>query len=143
MKETKFLKGNPFSRAFIVLLASKQSKDLVNGSTVDTGDSLSSFNKKEYHHVFPDGFLRSKQVDSSKRSSLCNFCILPSASNKIISDKAPSDYFTNIVPQGQFIDILESNLLPAKKEIYRDDNYESFLSERTEEIIALIDSNLR
>jgi hypothetical protein len=142
LKDTVFSRVNSFSRAFIVLLAGNHPKDLANGVFVDTGEALSSFNMKEYHHVFPRAFLESKSINKNKVSSLCNFCILPAASNKIISNKAPSDYFVNTIPQESFSDILESNLLPVKRDIYDNDDYEAFLEERAKQIINLIDKKL-
>jgi len=142
LKDTKFSKSNAFSRAFIILLAGQQPTDMVNGSKVDTGEALSSFNRKEYHHVFPRAFLETKSVDPAKISSLCNFCILPSASNKIISDKAPSEYFEKVIPQSDFASILKSNLLPVKRRIYQENDYDTFLVKRAEEIINLIDLKL-
>ena len=82
---------SPFSRAFIVLLASKEPKNLTNGAKVDCGEALSTFNRKEYHHIFPQAFLEKQGAwSNSDINSLCNFCILPASSNKLISDKAPS-----------------------------------------------------
>lgn len=142
LKTTRFYKTNAYSRAFVVLLANNHPKDLTNGSKIDTGEALSSFNKKEYHHVFPNKYLQKKNVDQDKIDSLCNFCILPSVSNKLISDKAPSDYFNNITPQVQFKDILGSNLLPIRKAIYDKNEYDLFIEERSRKIMDFLDNKL-
>jgi len=142
LRNTRLMKSNPFSRAFIVLLANKTPLNLTNGSVVDTGVALSAFNQKEYHHVFPEAFLERKGVESEKISSLCNFCLLPADSNKLVSDKAPSDYFQTIIPKGKYKEILETNLLPIKADIYKKDDYDSFLLERSEKIIDYIDELL-
>jgi len=142
IRETVFSKSNAFSRAFIVLLANKLPRNLVNGSKVDTGNALSSFNKKEYHHIFPKAFLSSKGLRRSEIFSLVNFCIIPSDSNKKISDKSPSFYFLKIIPQKKWNDILESNLLPIKKEIYKKNNFTLFLEERSKIIVNYVDSLL-
>lgn len=142
LRNTRLMKSNPFSRAFIVLLANKAPKNLVNGSIVDTGIALSAFNKKEYHHIFPEAFLERKHVDSEKIGTLCNFCLLPADSNKLVSDKAPSDYFQTLVPKSSYKDILESNLLPIKVDIYKKDDYEDFLIERSKKIIDFLDELL-
>jgi hypothetical protein len=66
--------------------------------------------------------------------------MLPSSSNKIILDKPPSEYFAKIVPGDQFRQILESNLLPIKKLVYKKNDYDSFLDDRARRIIDYVDS---
>ncbi|CAF4563383.1 unnamed protein product [Rotaria sp. Silwood1] len=51
-------------------------------------------------------------------------------SNKKISQKAPSDYFFNLLPTDDFNEILESNIFPLNKEIYKGDDFVGFLHER-------------
>lgn len=142
LRNTKFLKSNPFSRAFVVLLANKIPLNLTNGGTIDIGEALSSFSRKEYHHVFPDAFLKSKDEPTENISSICNFCLLPSDSNKTISDKSPSEYFSKIIPKNKHNTILESNLLPAGMELYQNNDYENFLIERSKKIIEFINKQL-
>jgi hypothetical protein len=112
-------KQSPLARAVLLLLARRGPLDLITGTSVDTGLALSSFNRKEYHHVFPRAFLKGRGVPSERINSLTNFCFLPAGSNKKISNKAPSDYMTTIVPAAHRKDILEANLLPLKGEIYQ------------------------
>jgi hypothetical protein len=142
LKTTKFLRSNPFSRAFVVLLANKAPLNLTNGSSVDVGIALSSFNQKEYHHVFPDAHLERTGVSRDKINSLCNFCLLPADANKIISDIAPSEYFTKIIPKAKYKDILQSNLLPLTQEIYSKNEYDKFLDERSQKILESIEEQL-
>ena len=140
IKTTKFIRTNAYSRALIVLLAHKMPMNLTNGSKVDTSEALSAFNKKEYHHIFPKKYLQNIGVDQNKMNSLCNICMLPSSSNKIILDKPPSEYFAKIVPAEQFRQILESNLLPIKKLLYEKNDYDLFLDDRARKIIDYVDS---
>lgn len=142
LKTIRFYKTNAYSRAFVILLANNDPKNLTNGTKTDISEALSSFNKKEYHHIFPKKHLQDKGIDRDKINSLCNFCILPSVSNKLISDKAPSDYFFNMIPVSEFKNIMESNLLPIGKLIYEKDDYDSFLNERSRKIIDFLDSKL-
>lgn len=135
----QFSKTNPLTRAFLLLMARNNPKDLVKGTTVDLGVALSSYNRKEYHHVFPNVFLNKLGMKKEKRFSIVNFCFLPSDSNKQISRKSPSDYFFSLVPSNSFSDILQSNLLPLKKDIYKTDDYDAFLQRRAELVISEID----
>lgn len=142
LRNTKFLKSNPFSRALVVLLGNKSPLNLTNGSEIDLASALSSFNKKEYHHVFPYAFLSGKGVVKEKIDSLCNFCLLPADSNKTILSSAPSDYFQRIIPQDKYKEILESNILPIKQDIYKKNDYDFFLNERSKKIIEFIEEQL-
>ena len=61
-----------------------------------------------------------------------NFCILPATSNRLITDKNPSDYFINIIPQANITTILDSNLVPTAMTIYNNDDYDTFYKKRAE-----------
>ncbi|HHX6980122.1 TPA: GmrSD restriction endonuclease domain-containing protein [Pseudomonas aeruginosa] len=127
---TTFSKSNPTTRAVLLLMAQCEPLDLVNGARIDLGRSLSSFNRKQYHHIFPNDFLKKMDVDRSGRFTVVNFCFLPADSNRKISNKSPSDYFFNLVPADLFTEICSSNLMPTEREIYAQDNYKDFLSKR-------------
>ncbi len=137
--ETKFSKANPLTRAFLLLMAQNQPMDLVKNTRIDIALSLSKYNRKQYHHIFPNAFLKKQGFSQAKIFSLANFCFLPADSNKKISQKSPSDYFFNLIPQTEFNNILSSNLIPLKKELYQTDNYNDFLSKRAELIITELD----
>jgi len=136
---TKFSKGHPYARAFLLLMAMVNPLDLVKGARIDVGNSLSEFNRKQYHHVFPQAFLKQRGLQADRINSIVNFCFLPSDSNKKISNKSPSDYFFNIVPQSKYQEILKSNFLPINRDIYKDNDYERFLGERAALIIQKVD----
>jgi hypothetical protein len=135
----KFSKSNPYTRAFLLLLAQKQPKDLMSERNIDLGIALSTFNRKEYHHIFPQKYLKKKNVTTDKISSLCNFTFLPSDSNKKISSKSPSEYIPDIK---NFDDVLNSNLMPLDKTIYQKNEFDRFLEERSALIKQFLDSLL-
>ncbi len=137
-----FSKGSPYTRSFLLLMAHKKPYNLVNGNNIDLGQSLSKYNLKEYHHIFPKSFLKKRNIDTKRINSICNFCFLPSDSNKKISSKSPSDYIVNLVPENEFTKILESNLMPLKKDIYLKNEYDNFLEQRSKIIIQYLDSQL-
>ena len=134
----KFSRANPYTRGFLLLLAQKDPKNLTNGGNMDLNISLSTYNRKEYHHIFPKKFLESKGITIDAINLLCNFTFLPADSNKLISAKAPSDYFFNIVPPAHFEPILESNLIEPEKSIFSKDNYDAFLQSRAKKIMEYI-----
>lgn len=136
--QTQFSKANPLTRAFLLLSAQHKPLDLANGRKIDIGTSLSSFNRKQYHHVFPNSFLSKRGEPKSRRFTVVNFCFLPADSNKKISSKSPSDYFANIVPASNKAEILKSNLLPTDEDIYTKDDYDSFLEKRVSLLLSAI-----
>jgi len=131
-------KQSPLSRAFLLLLAQHQPLDLTNGVRVDITQALSKFNRKEYHHIFPRAFLKKRGVKTDDINSLCNYCFLPAVSNRRISSKAPSDYFSTIVPAAHRGDIFETNLLPNAHHIYAGDSYDDFLDARADLVMAAV-----
>ncbi|MDB5157105.1 MAG: hypothetical protein JWR50_1812, partial [Mucilaginibacter sp.] len=133
-----FSKSNPMVRAILLLLSKSNPLDLTNGHVIDTGSALSNYNKKEYHHIFPNAYLKRLGRKTSEINSICNFCFLPANSNKIISNKKPSDYFFNIIPNDIMESILDSNLIPRRMAIYENDNYDTFLEERANLILQKI-----
>lgn len=135
---TQFSKGNPTTRGFLLLAAQETPLDLTNGHKVDLGRSLSTFNRKEYHHIFPNSYLTKEGYPKNERFSVVNFCFLPSSSNKKISSKKPSDYFSSIIPSDKKDKILESNLIPRDEAIYRNNKYDEFLEKRANIILAKI-----
>lgn len=137
---SKFSKANPLTRAFLLLMAQKNPLDLVKNIKIDIAISLSKYNRKQYHHIFPNAFLKKQGFPHSNIFSLVNFCFLPADSNKKISKKSPSDYFFNVIPQNEFNEILISNLIPLTKDIYTSDNYKDFLDKRAELILNEIDN---
>lgn len=137
--ETKFSKANPITRAFLLLMAQYKPTDLVKNIKIDIANALSEYNRKQFHHIFPNAYLKKQKVAQKKIFSIVNFCFLPADSNKKISKKSPSDYFFNLIPSTDFNSILESNLIPVKKDIYQRDDYNTFLEKRAETIINELD----
>jgi hypothetical protein len=133
-----FSKTNVYTRSLLLLLAQMKPLDLINGRKIDLGKALSKFNRKEYHHVFPQAYLRDNNIAEAKINSICNFCFLPADSNKRISNRSPSDYVFNVIPAEHFDEILESNLMPRKKAIYKKNDYEAFLNERARLILDVL-----
>lgn len=137
--ETKFSKANSLTRAFLLLMAQNAPTDLVKNVKIDIAQSLSEYNRKQYHHIFPNAFLKKQGFPQNKIFSVTNFCFLPADSNKKISSKSPSTYFFELIPAANFNDILSSNLIPLTKDLYETDNYNDFLDKRAELIISEID----
>jgi hypothetical protein len=133
-----FSKSSPFTRATLLLLSKLNPLDITTGDIIDTGYALSSYNRKEYHHIFPKNYLKTHQTKNSEINSICNFCFLTASSNKRISNRAPSDYFFNLIPKEKFDKIIETNLLPKETRCYSENLYDDFLKSRAKMIFANI-----
>ena len=142
LTKQRFTRSSPLVRGFLLLLAQNHPADLVSGCNVDLGKALSEYNAKEYHHISPRAHLKKRQFAPEKINSLCNFCFLTSDSNKKISSKSPSEYFVGLVPQDRFAAILESNLMPLNREVYEKNDFERFLTLRSQRIMEFLDKQL-
>lgn len=64
--ETKFSKANPLTRAFLLLMAQHNPTDLIKNTKIDITQALSKYNRKQYHHIFPNAYLKKTRVSSRK-----------------------------------------------------------------------------
>jgi hypothetical protein len=137
-----FRKNNSRSRAFILMLASLDPRNITNGARIDTSDALSSFNKKQFHHIYPTAFLK-RNKSNHDSNSLINICILAASENLRISDRDPQKYLPECIEKlGSSADeIFDCNLLPSPQKFdYSVRDYSDFLTARLELVHALIDN---
>ena len=80
----------------ILLLAFKRPIDLLTGQKIDTSNALFHGNNKEFHHFFPRDYLKGKGVQTRQANALANIVMLTAASNKRITNRAPSDYLKDV-----------------------------------------------
>jgi hypothetical protein len=137
----QFRSNAAHSKILILLLAFSKPLDLLTSQNIDTGDALFHGNTKEFHHFFPRDYLKSKGVSARKASVLANFVMLTAASNKRITNRAPSDYLKEVKKGlGANLDkVLSSNLIsPAAFEAAMNDDYDTFLAERAKGIATVM-----
>lgn len=132
LRSSVFRKNNSRSRAFSLALAKTAPLNLTNGSPIDTADALSVYNKKQFHHIFPEAFLR-RSNPKLERSYVLNFCMLAAAENNMVADKDPQKYLpeliTDLDKQGDTV--LASNLMPSSQEYdYTKAELDTFLDAR-------------
>jgi hypothetical protein len=143
---TKFHSRASATKAFVLMLTQKEPRDLLTGEKIRIGTTLSNYRKSEYHHVFPRSYLKGRGYSTSIVNSLSNRCLIKSNSNKKIGSNPPSEYLFN--QSGRLFDtnkdidtkkeILRSNLLPTDLDIYKKDDFESFIEKRTEILYSYI-----
>jgi Uncharacterized conserved protein len=132
--KTEFKKGTAFSNSLVCMLANKQPRNLLTGTKIDVLKSLSKYNRKEFHHIFPTAYLKDKDFHCNP-NSVCNIIVLSASENKSINSKAPSTYFAKIKEglPNDFQPILLSNYIPSDdcSGIWEDD-YDFFAENRAE-----------
>lgn len=139
-KEIAFRSNVSRSRAFVLALAAMRPRNLTNGALIDPAQALSSYNKKQFHHVYPRAFLKRTGV-STNDNLLANICMLTAVANNFISDSDPAKYVpAAVVMLGPDADeVFRSNMLPIPSSFdYAKATYDQFLDSR----IALVASTV-
>jgi hypothetical protein len=132
-----FRMNNAHSKILALLLAYQNPLDIMTGQAIDISTALAWQNAKEFHHFFPQAFLKKRGIPVNKQSILSNIIYLSSGSNKNISDQAPSIYVNNLLVHhgAEAKRWLAANLVDdaAISAALRDD-YEGFLRARSRTI---------
>ena len=134
------------AKMFGIILAHHQPIDLLTGQYIDTGRALAWTNRKEYHHFFPEDHLKGRGYSKKQIYPLSNFIMLSSASNKRITNRAPSDYLRDVErAAGQNLDTwLASNLIPQEAyECAKNDDYDGFLRARSVFLSRLVEAKVQ
>ena len=132
-KDNSFLLTSVNTRLFVLLLATAKPKSFISGAQVGLDEVLTSCNRTEFHHVFPNNHLLAAKIeDRSKRFMLANFAFLSQTDNRSIQDKAPKVYKASI-PKDSYVEILASNLIPENG---LDLSYDGFIEERSKMLAA-------
>ena len=129
-----FRSNNAHSKLFAIFLAYQHPVDLLTGQKIDTDNALSWINQKEFHHFFPQAYLKNVGFNTNKINCLANIVFLTSSSNKFISDKSPSQYLLEIenAADSNLQYWLDSNVIPYEAFLAaKEDDFESFLNIRS------------
>jgi hypothetical protein len=136
----QFALNKAVSKTFALVLAENKPKSLLDGSLINTHQALAIANRHEYHHIFPEGYLKSSSVAKRLINAHANICLLSKGNNLTISDQRPSVYFKQIESLlGTNLEtVLASNFISM--DAYRaglNEDYNEFLRLRSEEIIRV------
>jgi hypothetical protein len=127
--ETVFRLGSARSATFVLLLASKEPRSFISGSNVDLAAVLQSYNRHEFHHMYPRAPLREDEVPDNRINCLANICILSRADNNKIKRKRPSEYKA-LMPTGESLEPILAGAVTTET-LFTDD-FETFCDERAE-----------
>ena len=135
--KTTFTTSDSFCKAILCLLARFEPKDFHNNNPVTLDNSwLKVSSSKNYHHVFPRGFL-SKNNEEYENSIVNITFVSDKLNKKTIRSRAPSDYMIEFSKENPSLsDTLQSHLIDdIGKFGIANDNYKSFLEERAKRIV--------
>jgi len=136
----QFRGNNAHSKILALILAYQGPMDFITGQKIDVAKALAWQNSKEFHHIFPQAFLKNKGYNANQIGPLANMAYLTSASNKKISDQAPSAYFKKLLDEhgDRAKSWLASNLIDdIAIEAALHDDFKSFLEARSKAIHAI------
>jgi hypothetical protein len=120
------------SRAYVLALAAMHPRNLTNGGLIDPAEALSSYNKKQFHHVYPRAHLKRTNTQTND-NLLVNICMIAAAGNNAISDSDPASYIpATVTTLGTDADaVFRSNMLPSPSSFdYSKASYEEFVDAR-------------
>lgn len=136
-KRRVFRSNNAHSKLYAIFLAYQNPIDLFTGQRIDTEKALSWVNQKEFHHFFPQAYLKSKDYSGNQINCLANIIYLSSSSNKLISDSSPSIYLLKVEAAAgdNLVEWLDANVIPIDAfNAAKNDDYELFLEIRSKAI---------
>lgn len=120
------------SKAHVIALAKRQPRNMTNGVMIDLSEALSSYNNRQYHHIFPQAFLR-RLGQFANIDSHCNIVMLSASENNRISDAEPRVYIPEALAAlgEQAPVVFAANLLPDPREYpYETAEFDQFLTMR-------------
>ena len=138
--EQNYSLRSAFCKTIMCLYANQKPKHLENNMPVDF-NAFSKFNAVEYHHIFPQNYLKIHQPENfDSKDSIVNIAFVPSGTNKKFRDNAPKKYLEEL--NNPLIDeALRSHLIPEYKESgLLDNDFTKFINYRTKFILKKIKS---
>ena len=119
--------GSPLFSLVFLALKKKGAKDWKTG----LGLSLTHQGKYhyiQYHHVFPKSKLKGL-YETREINEIANMAFVAGKTNRQISNRDPVDYLPEVM-KGRGEDALTMQLVPMQPELWKLENYRSFLDTR-------------
>lgn len=134
---SQFNLRNVNAKTFVLMLASENPLNFINGGGIELGPVLRNCNKKEFHHIYPKAFLKSRGVENRLINSMVNFCVLSKADNNQLGGGPPSQYRAKMPGDEITSKILGKALCPS--DIFHDE-FEKFVTERSQILLSKANS---
>ena len=137
--------GSAFCKSILCLYNQMHPVDFLNNTPVKL-NTFSKFNSGELHHIFPQAYLKNHLPDQAEmKDSIVNIAIASaSVHKKIYRDKPPAEYIGDCQEKNtEFDRALKTHLIPNVSESgLMENDYNQFLSYRTENIIKEIEARI-
>jgi len=142
--------GSSFCKTILCLYSTLSPKDFRTGEEVPLADCFASANARQIHHIFPRKYLKTLSNEPRYNTrikpfvnSVANVCLITTLSNQIIGSKKPSEYLAEL-QNPNLKSVLESHLIIGEtyESLMRDD-FDEFLSNRTNDICAKLREKVR
>lgn len=119
------------TKVFVLLLAQGEPLSFASGAPISLGQVLQSYNRNEFHHLYPQKYLRDHQRHTHEIGMLANFAFMSSADNKTLGGVAPSVYRSRM-DESAIPKILEQAYCPAA---LFDDDFDEFVNRRASVLV--------
>jgi hypothetical protein len=90
--------------------------------------------KLQFHHIFPKALLRDR-LAGREADDIANLCFIAGKTNRQISDKAPDQYFEELLPNCGRAPF-DAQCIPTNKSALGLEAYETFLQQRRDRIAS-------
>jgi hypothetical protein len=127
-RESQFTIGSVNTSTFILILAQLQPRSFISGAPANLREVLKTYNRTEFHHLYPRAYLASLGRPTKQINCLANFAFVSAADNKMSGGVAPSEYRERIDHES-LDEVLRSADVPAS--LFADD-FDTFIKERSE-----------
>lgn len=131
--------GARFYPVLYLLTRMGESRDWGTGLALKAS-MLGKMSKLEVHHIFPKAQLYKRGFKRAEVNALANFCFLTKDTNLVISDRLPEKYFPEI--EKAHPGALASQWIPMDRELWRVENFPSFLEARKTLLAAEVNKRM-
>jgi hypothetical protein len=94
---TQFRANSAASKMLALMLSYQDPVDMLTGHRIEARRSLAWSNDKEFHHFFPQAYLKEQGIPGGRINAAANIVLLSSASNVRISSSPPSKYLGQLL----------------------------------------------
>lgn len=100
---------------YYLFLKSQGPRYLQTGTPMMLDNALALANRKDRHHIFPQGILDRRRIKTRWKHALLNICFLAANENQSISDDLPREYLGAFKRKRYFRGVMKSHLIPVQK----------------------------
>lgn len=126
--------GAAATKTFVLMLSNNSPKSFLSGKNIELEKTLQGYNRSEFHHIYPRGFLRDSGFDDDSINRLVNFCFLSAAENRKIGKKRPSVYIKEFGDDNHRISETLASAFCVTEDFQ--DNYSDFIQSRMKRLIG-------